>query len=51
MKKMYKYILIITLMMFGFVGEVRANVINKICSYSISNKDDLTKIHLNIIWK
>lgn len=46
MKKMYKYILIITLMMFSFIGEVKANTINQICSYSISNKDNLTKIDI-----
>lgn len=50
MKKMYKYILIITLMMFGFVGEVRAGVIgtNKcvnneqcflLCSYNDGASD------------
>lgn len=46
MKKMYKYILIITLMMFGFVGEVRASSINKICSYTISNNDELESIDI-----
>ena len=44
MKKMYKYILIITLMMFGFVGEVRAETPTTLCSYVESSKQDKIEI-------
>ena len=58
MKKMYKYILIITIMMFGFVGEVRAELdktgvhscvgdktCNHVCKYKVKSNGDVLNLY------
>lgn len=44
MKKMYKYILIITLMMFSFIGDVKADDFKTLCTYESTDDGETLKI-------